>query len=116
PGQKWIAELLGETRPSVRVNNWLTLLELTKRGVGLSVLPCYLGDGDPSLQRFGDVLNGVLVDQWLLVHRDVRTLARVRLVMDALVRLFQSKRAVIEGLTHTAPSQGGFRRQPAGTL
>jgi DNA-binding transcriptional LysR family regulator len=116
PGQKWIAELLGEARPSVRVNNWLTLLELTRRGVGLSILPCYLGDSDPLLQRIGDVLNGVQIDQWLLVHRDVRTLVRVRLVMDALIRLFQSKRAVIEGLARIAPSQKGFRRRPVGAV
>ena len=97
PGQGWMLEVLGQARPTVRVNNWLTLVELVRKGVGLAVLPCYLGDGDPLLRRIGAVLENVASDQWLLVHRDVRALARVRAVMDALIRLFRDKQAVIEG-------------------
>jgi DNA-binding transcriptional LysR family regulator len=101
PGQGWMIELLGQARPTVRVNNWLTLLELVRKGVGLAVLPCHLGDGDPLLRRVGAVLEGVAIDQWLLVHRDVRALARVRAVMDALIRLFHDKQALIEGRIDT---------------
>lgn len=98
PGQAWMIELFGrQARPTVRVNNWLTLLELVRVGVGLAVLPCYLCDGDPLLRRVGPVLDGVTIDQHLLVHRDVRALARVRAVMDALIRLFHDKQALIEG-------------------
>jgi len=39
----------------------------------------------------------VAVDQWLLVHRDLRALPRVRAVMDALVSLFQDERGALEG-------------------
>jgi DNA-binding transcriptional LysR family regulator len=104
PGQRWTLELLGQTRPTVRVNNWLTLVELIHKGVGLAVLPCHLGDEDPLLQRVGTVLENVTVDQWLLVHRDVRALARVRAVMDALIRLFHDKQALIEGRTGVGPA------------
>jgi DNA-binding transcriptional LysR family regulator len=104
PGQAWTLALLGQARPTVRVNNWLTLVELVRKGVGLAVLPCHLGDGDPLVRRLGPVLDGVAVDQWLLVHRDVRALARVRAVMDALIRLFHDKRALIEGQTEPEPA------------
>ena len=39
----------------------------------------------------------VAADQWLLVHRDLRDLPRVRAVMDSLIRLFQEERAALEG-------------------
>jgi len=49
------------------------------------------------LQRIGGVIPEVFADQWLLVHRDLRALPRVRAVMDAVVALFQSERARLEG-------------------
>ncbi|HXA71775.1 MAG TPA: hypothetical protein VNW24_15065 [Stellaceae bacterium] len=68
-----------------------------RAGAGLAVLPCYLGGADPALGRIGPILSEVTVDQWLLVHRDLRALPRVRAVMDALVHLFQEERAALEG-------------------
>ncbi|MEQ9606438.1 MAG: LysR family transcriptional regulator [Kiloniellaceae bacterium] len=97
PGQRWTLELLSGGRPQVRVNNWLVLLEAVKSGAGLAVLPCYLGDNEPVLHRIGSPLEEVAIDQWLLVHRDLRNLPRVRAVMDAVIRLFQEERAALEG-------------------
>jgi DNA-binding transcriptional LysR family regulator len=97
PGQAWLLDLLGGRRPAVRVNNWLILHDAVRAGAGLGVLPCCLGDGDPGLRRIGPVLDDVAADQWLLVHRDLRTLPRVRYVMDAVVALFQEERAMLAG-------------------
>lgn len=97
PGQAWILEVMGQARPAVRVNNWLILHEAVRSGAGLTVLPCHLGDGDARLQRFGTALEDVTAAAWLLVHRDLRALPRVRAIMDALIRLFQDERATLEG-------------------
>jgi DNA-binding transcriptional LysR family regulator len=97
PGQSWLLELLGGTRPGVRVNNWLVLHETVRSGTALAVLPCYLGDADPAIRRVGGPLEDVGADQWLLVHRDLRALPRVRAVMDALIKLFQAERTALEG-------------------
>jgi len=97
PGQSWLLDLLDGERPAVRVNDWLVLHEAVRAGAGLAVLPCYLGDGDPALRRCGALLDEIAADQWLLVHRDLRTLPRVRAVMDALVELFQKERPALEG-------------------
>jgi DNA-binding transcriptional LysR family regulator len=97
PGQSWLANLLQGARPPIRVNNWLILHDTVRAGAGVAVLPCYLGDPDPELRRVTPPLEGAAVDQWLLVHRDLRTLPRIRSVMDGLVALFQEERALIEG-------------------
>jgi DNA-binding transcriptional LysR family regulator len=97
PGQSWVLELLEGARPAMRVNNWLVLHDTVRGGAGVAVLPCYLGDVDASLRRIGPVLKDVWADQWLLVHRDLRELARVRRVMDALVALFQEQKPLLEG-------------------
>jgi DNA-binding transcriptional LysR family regulator len=98
PGQAWLHGLLDGARPVVRGNNWLVLHEAARAGAGLAVLPCYLGDPDPQLHRIGNVLPDVFADQWLLVHRDLRALPRVRAVMDAMIALFQRERALLEGV------------------
>ncbi len=98
-GQAWVHDLLGNRRPAVRVNNWLILHELAQAGVGLAVLPCFLGDPDPALRRIGPLLDVAAADQWLLVHQDLRDLARIRRVIDALAALFQAQRPLLEGET-----------------
>jgi DNA-binding transcriptional LysR family regulator len=112
PGQSWVLELLAGGRPAVRVNNWLVLQEAARAGAGLALLPCYLGDDDPALRRIGPIQKEVAADQWLLVHRDLRDLPRVRAVMDALVRLFQEERAALEGRGVTRRAE----RVPAAAL
>jgi DNA-binding transcriptional LysR family regulator len=97
PGQTWVAELLQGARPAVRVNNWLVLQHAVRSGEAVGLLPCYAGDPDPGLRRLGPVVEEVGVDQWLLVHRDLRALSRVRRVMDSLVALFRERRDVLEG-------------------
>ena len=97
PGQAWVAELLEGARPAVRVNNWLVLQEVVRSGEAVALLPCHRGDPDPGLQRLGPVIAEVGVDQWLLVHRDLRALSRVRRVMDSLVALFREQRDLLEG-------------------
>ena len=54
-------------------------------------------DPDNPTNLLDHVLDDVEADQWLLVHRDLRDLPRVRAVMDALVQLFQEERGTLEG-------------------
>jgi DNA-binding transcriptional LysR family regulator len=97
PGQHWLQQLLDGAKAVVRGNNWLVLHEAARAGAGFAILPCYLGDPDTKLQRVGGVIADVFADQWLLVHRDLRALPRVRAVMDAVIELFQRERPLLEG-------------------
>ncbi len=96
PGQAWLHAFLERKRPAIRTNDWQVLHEATRSGAGIAILPCYLGDPDPSLRRIAP-LKEVVAEQWLLVHRDLRALPRVRAVMDAIIRLFHEDRALLEG-------------------
>jgi DNA-binding transcriptional LysR family regulator len=97
PGQRWLQERLDGMRPSIRCNNWLIVLATARSGGGFAILPCYLADSEPQLQRIGQPIADVFADQWLLVHRDLRALPRVRAVMDAIIDLFQRERPRLEG-------------------
>ena len=63
-------------------------------------LPCVPQLGVPRegvVAQWAGVLPEITTEQWLLVHRDLRALPRVRAVMDALVELFQRHRYLLEG-------------------
>jgi DNA-binding transcriptional LysR family regulator len=118
PGQAWIRALLDNRRPMIRLNNWLVLRDAVRAGVGISLLPCYLGDADPALARIGltqprSLASEVSADQYLLVHHDLRSLPRVRHVMDAIMRLFQEDRALIGGQAALIDTKHPSRRVAA---
>ncbi|MEQ8655663.1 MAG: LysR family transcriptional regulator [Kiloniellales bacterium] len=102
PGQAWQLALLGERRAEVRTNNGMVLARAIRDGNGVGVLPCFFGDSDPALRRLTPPIE--TATHWLLVHADLRQVPRVRIVIDALVELFQAKRAESEGMT-IAPVQ-----------
>jgi DNA-binding transcriptional LysR family regulator len=54
-------------------------------GLGVGPLPCWLGDTTPGVER---VLPGQVYTQelWLVLHRDLRHVARVRAVSEFFVR------------------------------
>ena len=97
PGQRWLQDRLDGGSPAIRCNNWLVIREAARAGGGFAILPCYLADGDPQLRRVGPPIPELFADQWLLVHRDLRALPRVRAVMDEVIALFQRERAMLEG-------------------
>lgn len=57
------------------------------------LLPCFVGDADPTLSRAGPLLPGAESGLWLLLHPDLRRAARVRAVVD---RLWESLRADVD--------------------
>ena len=97
PGQQWQIALLQGRAPVVRTNNGVVFYHAIHEGHGVGVLPCFLGDKHPALSRITPILDDVVVDEWMLVHRDMRSLPRIRVVMDALVKLFQDTRAETQG-------------------
>lgn len=57
-------------------------------GLGLSVLPCFLGDRDPALVRLGDIPRVLDEDAYLLFHPEMADLPAVRAVADGIAELF----------------------------
>ena len=56
----------------------------TAAGIGLSFLPCYVGDNDDRLVRAGDPIENLDMQLWVLTHPDLRNAAKVRTMMNHL--------------------------------
>jgi DNA-binding transcriptional LysR family regulator len=88
---RWMAKAVGsdpDAMASVIVNDSELALNAVRAGLGRSLLPCRIGDRVPGLSRLSGAKPVVSRDMWLIVHPDLKHLARVRAVIDWCDRLF----------------------------
>jgi DNA-binding transcriptional LysR family regulator len=81
----------------LRCNSWLAQLAAARAGLGLAVLPCFLADPEPALQRALPPEPGLASELWLLTHPDLRRTARVRAFMDRLAASLRKERGRLAG-------------------
>jgi DNA-binding transcriptional LysR family regulator len=66
-------------------------------GVGLALLPCYVGAAVAGLAQLSPPLPELERELWLLTHPDLRDTARVRVFLDYCVEAIARRRDLIEG-------------------
>ncbi len=88
PQARWIAADLecGGTAARFVVNDGEALLEAVAAGLGKSLLPSIVAQRDPRLARLAATDGNPVLERelWLLVHRELRGLARIEAVSDWL--------------------------------
>lgn len=72
------------TATPIRFAEMRSQFEAARTGMGITVLPCFLGDADPQLVRVPASPVRRTGDIWLLTHADTRQTKRVRLLCDHL--------------------------------
>lgn len=66
-------------------------------GMGISILPCYMGDSEPGLCRIPAGNLQRLTDLWILTHRDLRHTARIRQFTSYIAGSVLQHRDLLEG-------------------
>jgi DNA-binding transcriptional LysR family regulator len=96
---RWVQRQADETgKPVVlRASSMLMHLEAIRAGTGRGVLPCYVGDGHPLLERLRPPIPEIAADYWIIVHRDLRRAALVRSAIDWMKAQFAEHRGVLAG-------------------
>jgi DNA-binding transcriptional LysR family regulator len=76
----------------------LAMCAMARNGMGVAMLPCYVGDTDAGLRRIvkAPILEGMM-DLWVLSHPDVRKAARVRAFTAYIAESILSNRDLFEG-------------------
>lgn len=94
PQQRWLRAVAGDRPVVFRANDVASLAAAARVGLGLAVLPDFLGQGDERLVAVAPAPDVAPPRRtlWLVVHDDLRRAGRIRAVMDFLVE------AVREGL------------------
>src|SRR5579871_1277263 len=110
---RWMHENVPGARVVCRVDALPALCDAARAGLGLAVLPCYLGDTAHGLRRaVPKTLPEPRSALWLLTHGDLKRTARIRAVMDFLAAAFGSEHALLEGKRAAERASAKAPRRP----
>ncbi len=84
----WIHQHLGGIANLTCDNHQITL-EATIQGAGLAILPCFIGNTIPELEKCSDPIEELTHTQWLVSHEEAKTLPYIRKIKNALFQLFK---------------------------
>jgi len=96
---QWIKDSRFCASPVIhKADDMLAQLEAVKLGMGIAMLPCFIADQVPNLQRL-EILNskGPCGNLWMLTHQDLRATARVKAFTDFMLKAFEPHRDLLEG-------------------
>lgn len=94
---QWLHAELPDVAIAARANTFVALRDLAAAGLGLAVLPCYLGELSPGLVRVGAPVKAMRSALWVLTHEDLRRTARVHAFIEFTAKAFARLRPVFEG-------------------
>ena len=85
---QWITAAFPGKAPIVTANSLQTQYVAVQAGLGVAILPRFVGDGDPQLQRL-TTAQPLSLELWLVYHRDLKASQRVAAMRDFIVELIE---------------------------
>ncbi len=102
PALSWLERAAGGKPPVYRANSIVNQMRAAEAGVGLALLPCFLGDASPALVRVLPPPAELVRELWIATHRDLRRTARVRAFMEFVGAALMRERPLLEGSRRSA--------------
>jgi molybdate transport repressor ModE-like protein len=94
----WLARAAPAAAFVYRTNSLVNQLTAARAGIGLAVLPCYLGDSEAGLVRALDApLPELAGELWIVTHMDLKTTARVRAFFDIVGGALARESSLFQG-------------------
>ena len=102
----WLAAAAPAEAVVYRSSSLVNQLVAARAGLGLAVLPCYLGDPEPGLARaLPEPVPDLARELWIVTHADLRRTARVRAFFDVVGEALARQRDTLEGRPPAASGQ-----------
>ena len=86
-----------DARVAYRANSMTGQAMAARAGLGIALLPRFMGDNDAGLERLFAAPSADDFHLWLLIHADLRQTARVRAFVDFIAEAIIAERALYEG-------------------
>ena len=90
PSARWVSERAGRDAV-IQSDTPRVALDLTLAGMGRLLLPDFLGDKRPGLERVGDAVPELAHEQWIVTHADRRAQPEIRRALDRLEKVCSDK-------------------------
>ncbi|MEQ8657339.1 MAG: LysR family transcriptional regulator [Hyphomicrobiales bacterium] len=91
PSARWV-ESHHADEIAMEANSPRLVMDLCQSGAGLAVLPCFIGDTNPVLERASAPIEALTHRQWLVLHHETRHQPHIRRVVRRLEALLQKNR------------------------
>jgi DNA-binding transcriptional LysR family regulator len=93
---RWFAER-ASGKLFLRTNSTFALHQAAVAGLGIALLPCFVGDPEPALIRVAGPTELPASDLWLVLHPDLRRVRRVRAVARFVETVIARSAALLAG-------------------
>ena len=93
----WTKQSCGERSHSFYSDDTLLTLAALREGLGVSYLPCFMGDADPLLVRYCNPDAAHNLGLWILLHSDLKNTARILAFRDHMANSISEKKDLFEG-------------------
>lgn len=97
PEMRWLARHAAGCRFAFRSNSLPAQLAAARAGFGRVLLPCWLAEAEPGLLPVDPPAPPPEREAWLVVHRDLKEVPRVRALIDHIVGIFTAERSLLAG-------------------
>ena len=102
----WLDAVATDAPMPIRLDDVHLRFEAAKQGLGATLLPCFLGDCEPSLRRLLPPPAELVEDVYLLTHEDLKDLPAIVAVRAAVAGLFRDEAARLLGGHAYSEEQG----------
>jgi DNA-binding transcriptional LysR family regulator len=86
-----------------KIANGMLQAKATRYGMGIGILPCFVGDTDPELVRIPPYTSEGKYDLWVLSHPDLRKNAKIQTFVRFMTEFVQGKKELLEGREFLKP-------------
>jgi len=92
---QWLARHVPPQQYAVRADSLITMVDAARHGMGVSPLLCLLADRERTLERLAEPDPLFHTQLWVLTHRDLRNVARIKALSQYLYEELQQNEHVL---------------------
>ncbi|MFT6914926.1 MAG: DNA-binding transcriptional LysR family regulator [Motiliproteus sp.] len=94
-----VEELMSPDRVVLKADSFEALRLAAEQGLGLALLPCFVGEASEKLQRVDISMELDTTSLWLMTHKDMAGSARVQAFTDFMEAALQSEHSRLAGVS-----------------
>ncbi len=95
--ETWTKQSCKKKEHMFNSNDTLTILSAVRESLGMTFLPCFIGDTEPLLERYCDPEAKFDLGLWVLIHPELKHNARVLAFRNHLIQAVEQQHQLFEG-------------------
>lgn len=87
---RWLRKKMRDNPPAARLMNTDLMVAAASTGVGVAVLPCFVGNAVSGLIQLSSPVDALRADYWIVTHPDLSRNSSVRTIIDWIASCFRT--------------------------